>query len=170
MFDLFLKYEHNGNIYRVEVESEGDQYYITYEGDMYTVNANEIEKGYLQIDLGGRKIKCVVSEKDENKYIFFNGEVYEVTPIELTGRKFSGKGDQGVKESEFKSPISGKVVKVNVDEGDEVKTGDVLMVIEAMKMEYLIKAPWDGEITKVNFTEGAQVEIGEKTLEMSKEE
>ncbi len=167
---MFLKYEHNGNVYRVEVERDGDKYYLTYEGDMYTVIATEIERGYLKIDLGGREIKCVVSETEDSKYIFFNGEVFQVSPIALTGRKFDGKIGTADKDSDFKSPISGKVVKVEVEEGDEVSAGDVMMVIEAMKMEYLIKAPRGGVVEKVNFSPGDQIEIGEETLVMSEEE
>ncbi len=167
---MFLKYERNGNIYRVEVEREDHEYYISYEGDTFTVTAEEVDRGYLKIDLGGREIKCVVSETDGSKYVFLNGEVFEVSPLELTGRKFDGKMDSGAGESDFKSPISGKVVKVEVQEGDEVKTSEVMMVIEAMKMEYLIKAPWDGVIEKVNFSQGDQIEIGEETLVMSEEE
>ncbi len=167
---MFLKYKRDGNIYRVEVEREGEEYYITYEDNTFTVTATEIDKGYLKIDLGGKEIKCVVSETDGSKYVFMKGQVFEVSPLELTGKKFDSKKDYGTKDDDFKSPISGKVVKVEVEEGDEVKTGDVMMVIEAMKMEYLIKAPYDGVVETINFTQGDRIEVGEETLVLSKEE
>ncbi len=165
---MFLKYEYGGNIYKVEVERDGEKYYITHDDNMYTVTAVEIDKGFLQIDLADRQIKCVVSEADESKYVFIDGEVLEVVPIELTGRK-KGKGG-GESEKDLRSPISGKVVKVEVAKGDQVKTDDVLMVIEAMKMEYIIKAPWDGVVEKVEYSEGEQIEIGEETMDIKKEE
>jgi pyruvate carboxylase len=56
------------------------------------------------------------------------------------------------------APMPGKVLKLNVKNGDEVKTGDVLMVTEAMKMETNIRAKEDGKIAKVKFKEGNQVE------------
>jgi 3-methylcrotonyl-CoA carboxylase alpha subunit len=49
-----------------------------------------------------------------------------------------------------------------------VKKGSVLMVIEAMKMEYLIRAPYDGKVIKVNFKKKDQIEIGQNTVEFSK--
>ena len=44
------------------------------------------------------------------------------------------------------------------------------MIIEAMKMEYLIRAPYDGKIKNVNFKEKDQIEIGQTTVEISKKE
>ena len=55
-----------------------------------------------------------------------------------------------------------------VKNGDKVKKGDVLMVIEAMKMEYLIRAPFDGKVEKVNFKEKDQIEIGQNTVGLKK--
>ena len=51
-----------------------------------------------------------------------------------------------------------------------MKKGDVLMVIEAMKMEYLIKAPYEGTVEKVNFKEDEQIDIGQITVELKKAE
>jgi pyruvate carboxylase len=56
------------------------------------------------------------------------------------------------------SPMPGKLIKVNVKVGDEVKAGDVLMVTEAMKLETNIKARTDGKIAEVKFEEGDKVE------------
>ena len=166
MFKMFLKYEYGGNIYRVEIERDGENYYITCEDNMYTVSAVEIDKGFLKIALADREIKCVVSETDENKYVFIDGEVFEVIPIELTGRK---KGKDGVgEEKDLRSPISGKIVKIEVTKDDTVEQGDVVMVIEAMKMEYIIKAPWSGVVEGVNYKEGDLIEIGEPTVDIKK--
>jgi pyruvate carboxylase len=56
------------------------------------------------------------------------------------------------------APMPGKVLKINVKAGDAFKTGDVLMVTEAMKMETNIKAKTDGAVTAVKFKEGEAVE------------
>ncbi len=62
------------------------------------------------------------------------------------------------KSNQIGAPMPGKVLKVNVKAGDEVKSGDVLMVTEAMKMETNIKAKEDGKIAEVKFKEGDKVE------------
>ena len=51
-----------------------------------------------------------------------------------------------------------------------VKKDDVILVIEAMKMEYLIRAPYDGIVKKIHFKEKDQIEIGQLTAEIEKKE
>lgn len=58
------------------------------------------------------------------------------------------------------SPMPGNILAVNVTNGASVKKGDVLMILEAMKMENEIMAPCDGKITSVNVTKGASVDSG----------
>lgn len=58
------------------------------------------------------------------------------------------------------SPMPGNILSVNVSNGDTVKKGQVLMVLEAMKMENEIMSPIDGTIVSVNTTKGATVESG----------
>jgi biotin carboxyl carrier protein len=60
-----------------------------------------------------------------------------------------------------RSPMPGKVVKVLVQAGDEVKTGSAVVVVEAMKMENELRAPRDGRIKEVPVREGQAVEAGQ---------
>ena len=58
------------------------------------------------------------------------------------------------------APMPGNILKVNVKAGDAVKSGTVLVVLEAMKMENEIMAPCDGRIASVNTSKGSSVETG----------
>ena len=57
-----------------------------------------------------------------------------------------------------KAPMPGNIIKVNAKVGDSVKKGDVLIVLEAMKMENDICAPEDGTVASIEFAQGATVE------------
>lgn len=57
-------------------------------------------------------------------------------------------------------PITGKILSVNVKAGDAVKEGDVICVLESMKMENPILAPVGGKVTEVGITPGQVVETG----------
>ena len=57
-------------------------------------------------------------------------------------------------------PITGKITSVEVKEGDEVQEGDVICLIESMKMENPILAPVAGKITEIKITAGQTVETG----------
>lgn len=58
-------------------------------------------------------------------------------------------------------PMPGTVLKVNVNPGDNVKTGQVMFILEAMKMENEIMAPYDGKIIEVSVTNGVSVNTGD---------
>lgn len=58
------------------------------------------------------------------------------------------------------APMPGNILAVNVQNGATVKKGDVLMILEAMKMENEIMSPCDGTISSVNVTKGSTVETG----------
>ena len=58
-------------------------------------------------------------------------------------------------------PITGKILNVNVNVGDEVKEGDVICLLESMKMENPILAPVNGTITQVGITVEQTVQPGE---------
>ena len=58
-------------------------------------------------------------------------------------------------------PITGRVTSVNVTQGSEVKEGDVLCLLESMKMENPILAPVDGTVTEISISSGQAVEVGD---------
>jgi biotin carboxyl carrier protein len=58
------------------------------------------------------------------------------------------------------APMPGTILKVNVQAGAAVKKGDVLMILEAMKMENEIMAPTDATVASVSVAQGASVEAG----------
>lgn len=161
---MFINYEHNNSVYNVSVERRKDHFYITYNNTEYKVEAEETKKGQLKIRIGHRFIKSIITEGKKEKFVFVDGQVFKVSPIELTSSRKPKKKEEG----DLSSPISGKVVNVKTKKGVRVKKGDVLMVIEAMKMEYLIRAPYSGVVEKVHFKESDQIEIGQTTVDLIK--
>jgi biotin carboxyl carrier protein len=163
---LFINYEHENHVYNVSIERRDKHYFIIYNNTEYKAEVQEIKPGQLKIKVGDRLIKSIITEGNKGKYVFVDGQVFKVKPIELTGIKKRKKKEEG----DLSSPISGKVVNVKVKKGDSVKKGAVMMIIEAMKMEYLIRAPYNGIVKGVNFKQNDQVEIGQITIEIDKEE
>ena len=99
---------------------------------------------------------------DGTRQIFFelNGLARQVTVRDrsaMVDEKVRQKADSG-NPKHVGAPMPGKLLKVSVKVGDEVKAGDILMVTEAMKLETNIKAKADGAIAEVKFQEGETVE------------
>lgn len=89
-------------------------------------------------------------------WIHLDGETFIV---EDENKDF-GQGAGAKVKADVISPMPGKVTKVTARTGDKIKVGDVLVVMEAMKMEYSLKAEMDGEIQKVDCKIGDQVALG----------
>ena len=66
-----------------------------------------------------------------------------------------------------KAPMPGNIIQVNVKAGDAVKKGDVLCILEAMKMENEICAPADGVVAGVNVVQGASVQTDDVLLSLN---
>ncbi len=70
-----------------------------------------------------------------------------------------GLGTASAADGAILSPMPGKVIAVDVAEGDSVTAGQRLMVLEAMKMEHALTAPFDGTVTGLSASEGGQVQV-----------
>lgn len=64
------------------------------------------------------------------------------------------------------SPLPGTILDIKVSEGQQVSSGDVLIILEAMKMENEIKADTDGKVVSLNVTKGQSVSTGDTLLTM----
>lgn len=82
------------------------------------------------------------------------GRAWRLEPAEAARRKSQGAG------ADITSPMTGKVAKVLVKPGAEVAVGQVLVIVEAMKMEYRVVAPRAGHVAAVKVQEGQLVEMG----------
>ena len=94
-----------------------------------------------------------------------NGTAYEVTVEAVNAADIKAPAAPAAAApaggEKITSPMPGTILSVNVSNGSAVKKGDVLMILEAMKMENEIMAPCDGTIASVNVTKGASVNTGD---------
>ena len=74
-------------------------------------------------------------------------------------RQSRGSGAAAAGDGAILAPMPGKVIAVDVADGDTVTAGQRLMVLEAMKMEHALTAPFDGTVTDLNASEGGQVQV-----------
>lgn len=78
----------------------------------------------------------------------------------------ASRGRGGAGEAQVRSPMTGRVVQLAVQAGDTVQKGQVLVVVEAMKMEHALKAPRAATVAKVRCAVGELVEGGQELVEL----
>ena len=126
------------------------QYKITVNGKLYDVSVEEV--GEI---LGGVQASKTISTfvNTDNANTNNNNE-----------KQISNKPQDSIPIDEnaisIKAPMPGTILSFNVSVGDTVSEGQVLAILEAMKMENEIMAPCDGTVTSVSVTKGAAVESG----------
>jgi biotin carboxyl carrier protein len=79
-------------------------------------------------------------------------------PVSTPKAKETSAGSVG--NVKIESPMPGKILAIKASIGQVVKRGDVIVILEAMKMENEIVAPSDGKVTSINVTEGSMIESG----------
>jgi len=98
-----------------------------------------------------------------------NGTAYEIELEELTGAAPAPAAAPAAPApaapapaggEQVTSPMPGTILDIKVAQGASVKEGDVLMILEAMKMENEIMCPRDGRVASINTSKGAAVESG----------
>ena len=99
----------------------------------------------------------------------FNIEVEGSSVGESSGSKRKKRG-RGKKSGTISSTIPGKIVSISVEEGDNVSEGDVVMILEAMKMQNEIQAPLSGTVTAINCKPGDSIEANSPLVVIQPEE
>lgn len=129
---------------------------------MSTPVVTRIAAGVYRVEHDGRNEVVYVAGPPENRWAFWNGQVYlaETRDTETTARQ------RGQAELSLTAPMPATVVKVLVAPGSVVKNGDILVVLEAMKMELAIRAPADGRVTAVHCKEGDLVQPDTMLVEL----
>lgn len=112
----------------------------------------------------------LMEEVDGKRRVKVNGNIYETETIDKFDELLKSLGMEkggGSKVNELKAPMPGLVLEVNVQIGTQLHKGDRVMVLEAMKMENVIKAPADVTVSSIDVEEGQTVEKNQVMVRFS---
>ncbi len=151
----------NDRIAQVELLSRnGNLIQVMLDNKLYELDIVEVERGVYSIIHQNTSFNVELVEAKNAKSYTVNTlyESFDVQIIDAEAKYLmSRKKDDGEDEKVIASPMPGKVVKVLVKEGDEVKAGETVVVVSAMKMESEYKVKQDRVIKKVLVKEGDTV-------------
>ena len=139
-----------------------DEKHVSVDGKVYGVDFESVSgQPVYSLIVDGKSHESYVQRGDENWQVLLRGRLYPVTVEDEREKRLRAAAGGGVSESgEFhlKAPMPGLVVAIPVNEGQAVKKGQVLLILESMKMQNELKAPRDGIVNRIKVKAGERVE------------
>lgn len=150
--------------FKADIKKEGDNFKILLNGKEF--------KTEIIPDKNRSQFSLIIDQKpyivfiDSDNQISVNGEIYATEVIDEQIQKLIKAGPSAVhkKELTITAPMPGLVIEIEVKEGDIVKQGQGLVIVEAMKMQNEMKAPRDGVVKKILVQKGQTVNSKDKLV------
>jgi biotin carboxyl carrier protein len=137
------------------------------------INSKSFQFNLLSLDgrtfllkLGNKFLELAAQKIDDERYLItVNGEIFEVeirTALEEKAKKLLDARNLSSHKMEVKAPMPGMILKVIKQVGEEVLSGESVIILEAMKMENELRSPVTGKLKELFVKEGSPVEKGIK--------
>lgn len=144
-----------------QLGKDGNMYKIAIDGMVYDVDLVMVEPGVFSILHKNKSFNVELTPGPDPKtysintlYNSFDVKIMDAEAKYLSSRKQDDMGEDGV----IASPMPGKVVKILVKKGEEVKAGDTVIIVSAMKMESEYKVKQDRVVKEVKVKEGDTID------------
>ncbi len=149
----------DGKEYTVEII---DEKHISIDGKILEVDFESVNgQPVFSLLIDGKSHEGYVYSDEENWQVLLRGRLYQATVEDEREKRLHASAGSDLSEGgEFhlKAPMPGMIVAILVSEGDEVKKGQVLLILESMKMQNELKSPRDGTIHRIRAKVGEKVE------------
>ncbi len=150
----------NNGTYAIQMEGED----VLLDGNLIQLDLEDYSNNHIHVLLKGKSYSAeivTVNYKEKEAEIKINGNLYHISLKDEKDALLESLGmelNKAQSVSNLKAPMPGLVLEIRVKAGDKVNKGDCLLVLEAMKMENLIKSPLDITIKSVEIYKGDKVE------------
>jgi biotin carboxyl carrier protein len=139
-----------------------DDRHISVDGKVYEVDFESVSgQPVYSLIVDGKSHESYVYPGDDNWQVLMRGRLYPVSVVderEMRLRSAAGGGVAETGEFHLRAPMPGLVVTIPVEEGQEIKKGQVVLILESMKMQNELKSPRDGVIGRIRVKAGETVE------------
>ncbi len=148
----------NGQTFEIDINQGGR---VTIDGEERIVDFQMISQSLFSALIDNASFEVLIEEREGRYNVLMFGDLYEVEVADERQQRLlrSSTGFEVAQgEIAIRSPMPGLIVAVPVAEGQAIKQGDALCVLESMKMENELKAPRDGVVVRVHVARGDRVE------------
>lgn len=160
-----LQAELNNEKHEISLKQTGENVSAEVDGRAYELEASEVEPNVYLLKHANKIYQIFVAPNEKPNEPFAvtvgnnNFEIKLIDPKRM--RSAAGAGENADGAAEIKTAMPGKVVRVLTEAGAEIKAGDGVIIVEAMKMQNEMKSPKDGTVKEIRFAEGATVNAGD---------
>ena len=155
----------DGKEYQVEII---DDTHVSVDGKIVEIDFESVKsQPVFSLIVDGKSYEAYVYDGEEDLEVLLKGRLYHSQVEDERERRLraAAGGSRAVTGIFYlKAPMPGLVVSVAVKEGQQVKEGDVLIILESMKMQNEIKSPKDGVVGRIQIADGDSVEQRQKIL------
>ncbi|HEX2995958.1 MAG TPA: biotin/lipoyl-containing protein [Anaerolineales bacterium] len=147
-----------------------DEKHVSVDGKVYEVDFESVSgQPVYSLIVDGKSHEGYAARGEEDWQVLLHGRLYPITVEDEREKRLRSAAGGGVAETgelHLRAPMPGLVVTVPVEEGQAVKKGDVLLILESMKMQNELKSPRDGTIGRIRVKAGETVEQKQTLLSM----
>ena len=151
----------------VKLRRTGSNFTVNIDDELSDGEFSRKSDGRLEIRINGVRTIAYSERKGNEIYVHVNGINYFITK---KSARVSSQQSEEESDDIVLSPITGKLLDKKVEDGTKVSKGDVIIILEAMKMEHRLISPRDGVLSKLTSVDvGGQVKEGELMFELEDE-
>ncbi len=148
----------NNRTYEIDILPDGS---VLLNGQARNVDLLALDASLYSIITDSRSLEALIDEQGGQYQVLIGGRRYEGQVLDERDQLLRSRSGGGVDQSgevSVKAPMPGLIVAVPVDEGQAVKAGQTVVILESMKMQNELKAPRDGTVQRISVAPGQSVE------------
>ena len=145
-----------------------DDHRVSVDGESYQIDFMPVgDQQVYSLIVNGKSVDANVYPNEEDWQVIFQGNLFSATVEDEREKRLRAALGGRVAENEdyhLKAPMPGMVISIPVNEGQTIQKGDVLVVLESMKMQNELRSPRNGKVTRMRVKAGDRVEYKETLL------
>jgi len=145
-----------------------DEHHVSVDGQTFQVDFLQVgDQPVYSLVLDGQSFDAHVNPNEDTWQVLFRGNLFTATVEDEREKRLRASLAGRVAEHEdyhLKAPMPGMVISIPVIEGQVIQKGDVLVILESMKMQNELRSPRDGKVVRVRVNHGDRVEQKETLL------
>ncbi|PIQ23552.1 hypothetical protein COW36_13855 [bacterium (Candidatus Blackallbacteria) CG17_big_fil_post_rev_8_21_14_2_50_48_46] len=155
-------FKHHHSLYDLDGKWQDQQFLFSAEAESQTVSVQELEAGTFLVRQGSQVSLVHAVQEGNHLLLSFQGQTYLLE----RQKKASAHQPEDPVSNHLEAPLTGKVLQVQVEEGQTLEAGVSAVILESMKMETALMTPFAARVMKIHCAAGDSVSTGQVLVEL----